>query len=87
MTISELSTAVQYDINTVTIVLNNKSWGAEKSYQRDFYGKRYIGVDIDCPPFDKVAELYGCLGIHVKKITELKYIPVGLGTKKFPEIF
>ena len=38
---------VQYNINTVTIVMNNSSWGAEKSYQRDFYGKRYIGVDID----------------------------------------
>ena len=39
MTISELSTAVQHKINTVTIVMNNKSWGAEKAYQRDFYQK------------------------------------------------
>ena len=31
MTISELSTAVQNKINTVTIVMNNQSWGAEKS--------------------------------------------------------
>ena len=29
MTISELSTAVQYEINTITIVMNNNSWGAE----------------------------------------------------------
>ena len=72
MTISELSTAVQYDINTVTIVMNNKSWGAEKSYQRDFYGKRYIGADIDSPPFAKIAELYGAKGFHVEKIYELK---------------
>ena len=72
MTISELSTAVQYNINTVTIVMNNKSWGAEKSYQRDFYGKRYIGADIDSPPFDKVAELYGAEGFNVERIYELK---------------
>lgn len=72
MTISELSTAVQYNINTITIVMNNKSWGAEKAYQRDFYGKRYIGSDINSPPFDKVAELYGAKGFDVRKISELK---------------
>ena len=74
MTISELSTAVQYGINTVTIVMNNKCWGAEKAYQRDFFGKRYIGADIDSPPFDKVAELYGAAGFHVEKISELKEV-------------
>ena len=72
MTISELSTAVQYNINTVTIVMNNKSWGAEKSYQRDFYGKRYIGADIDSPPFAKIAELYGAKGFNIEKISDLK---------------
>ena len=36
MTISELSTAVEHQINTITIVMNNKSWGAEKAYQKDF---------------------------------------------------
>ena len=34
--------------------------------------KRYIGADIDSPPFDKVAELYGAAGFHVEKISELK---------------
>ena len=71
MTISELSTAVEYKINTVTIVLNNKSWGAEKAYQKDFYGKRYLGADISSPPFDKVAELYGAKGFKVKKVSEI----------------
>ena len=72
MTISELSTAVQNNINTITIVMNNNSWGAEKAYQRDFYGERYIGSDIVSPPFDKVAKLYGAEGFNVKKISELK---------------
>ena len=31
MTISELSTAVEYGINTITIVMNNQRWGAEKA--------------------------------------------------------
>ena len=72
MTLSELSTAVTHKINTVTIVMNNKSWGAEKAYQRDFYNKRYIGADIDSPPFDKIAELYGAKGYHVEKLSDLK---------------
>ena len=71
MTISELSTAVEYKINTITIVMNNKSWGAEKAYQKDFYGKRYLGADINSPPFDKVAELYGAKGFKVKKTSEI----------------
>ena len=71
MTVSELSTAVNYNINTITIVMNNKSWGAEKAYQRDFFGKRYIGSDINSPPFDKVAELYGAKGFKVERFSEI----------------
>ena len=71
MTVSELSTAVEYKINTITIVLNNKSWGAEKAYQKDFFKKRYLGADISSPPFDKVAHLYGAKGFKVKKLSEL----------------
>ena len=74
MTISELSTAVEYKINTITIVLNNKSWGAEKAYQRDYYDQRYIGSEITSPPFHKIVELYGGIGFHVKKINELKNV-------------
>ena len=71
MTISELSTAVEYGINTITIVMNNKSWGAEKAYQKDFYGRRYLGADISSPQFDKVAELYGAKGFKVEKVSEI----------------
>ena len=71
MTISELSTAVEHKINTITIVMNNKSWGAEKAYQKDFFGKRYLGADISSPPFSKVAELYGAKGYKVKKLSEI----------------
>ena len=74
MTISEISTAVEHKINTVTIVMNNKSWGAEKAYQKDFFGKRYIGSDIISPPFDQVAELYGAKGYKVKKLSEVNSV-------------
>ena len=71
MTISELSTAVEHKINTITIIMNNKSWGAEKAYQKDFFGKRYLGADISSPPFSKVAELYGAKGYKVKRLSEI----------------
>ena len=71
MTISELSTAVAYGLNTTTIVMNNKCWGAEKAYQRDFFGERYIGADIESPPFDQVAELYGAAGFRADTLSEV----------------
>ena len=72
MTVSELSTAVHHKINTITIIMNNKSWGAEKAYQRDFYHKRYIGADINSPPFHKLAEIYGAKGYHVTEVKDLR---------------
>ncbi|MDC0057932.1 thiamine pyrophosphate-binding protein [Pelagibacteraceae bacterium] len=72
MTVSELSTAVHHKINTITIVMNNKSWGAEKAYQRDFYDQRYIGANIDSPPFHKLAEIYGAKGYHISELKKLK---------------
>ena len=71
MTISELSTAVDHGINTVTVVMNNQCWGAEKAYQRDFFGERYIGADVSSPPFDKVAELYGAAGFRAERIGDV----------------
>ncbi len=71
MTLSELSTAVDHGINTVTVVMNNRCWGAEKAYQRDFFGERYIGADISSPAFDKVAELYGAAGFRAERISEV----------------
>ena len=70
MTISELSTAVEHKINTITIVMNNGSWGAEKAYQRDFFKERYIGSDIKSPNFAKISELYGAKGFKVNRIAE-----------------
>ncbi len=71
MTLSELSTAVDNHINTTTIVMNNQCWGAEKAYQRDFFGERYIGSDVSSPPFDQIAELYGAVGYRADRVCEI----------------
>jgi acetolactate synthase-1/2/3 large subunit/sulfoacetaldehyde acetyltransferase len=71
MSAAELSTAVEQGINTVTVVMNNHCWGAEKAYQRDFFGGRYIGADITNPPFDQLARLYGAHGIRVEDPSDM----------------
>ena len=71
MTVSEISTAVDHGINTVTVVMNNKCWGAEKAYQRDFFNGRYIGADVSSPAFDKLAELYGARGFHADTLGQM----------------
>ena len=45
--------------------------GGRKSLSKDFYGERYLGADIQSPPFDEVAKLYGAKGIKVKKLSEV----------------
>ena len=71
MTVSELSTAVDHGINTVTVVMNNACWGAEKAYQRDFFNGRYIGADISSPPFDQLAEMYGARGFRADTLADV----------------
>jgi len=62
---------VDHKINTVTIVMNNQSWGAEKAYQRDFFNGRYIGADVSSPAFDQAAELYGAKGFAVDRLDQV----------------
>ena len=59
---TEFTTAIQHNLPTVTVVLDNGCWGAEKAYQRDFYGKRYVGADILSAPYDEFAKLCGGFG-------------------------
>lgn len=71
MTSSEIGTAVSHGIRTVCLVLNNGCWGAEKAYQRDFFGGRYIGADVPNPPYDRLAELWGAAGFRVDRAADL----------------
>lgn len=71
MTVSELSTAVDHGIDTTTIVMNNRCWGAEKAYQRDFFDGRYIGADVSSPPFDQLADLYGAKGFRADTLADV----------------
>jgi thiamine pyrophosphate-dependent acetolactate synthase large subunit-like protein len=72
MTTSEIGTAVTNGIATVCIVMNNGCWGAEKAYQRDFFGGRYLGADIPNPPYDQLARLWGAEGFRVERAADLE---------------
>ena len=66
-TSQELNTAVRKNIPLVSIVLNNGCHGAEKAQQQRFYDQKYIGVDLENPRFDKLAEVYGARGYYVER--------------------
>ena len=72
MTASEIGTAVSHGIATVCIVMNNGCWGAEKAYQRDFFGGRYLGADVPNPPYDQLARLWGAQGFRVDRASQLE---------------
>ena len=70
-TSQELNTAVRYGIPLVSIVLNNSCHGAEKAQQQRFYDEKYIGVDLENPRFDQLAEVYGARGFYVERPQEV----------------
>jgi thiamine pyrophosphate-dependent acetolactate synthase large subunit-like protein len=65
MTMGEMATAVQSQINSIALVMDNGTWGAEIAYQRDFYNKRYIGAHVLSPRYDEVMKLTGGTGYYV----------------------
>ena len=65
MTMGEMTTAVQSQINSIALVMDNGTWGSEIAYQRDFYDKRYIGAHVLSPRYDEVMKLCGGNGYFV----------------------
>ena len=48
-TVSEITTAVRHDLAVVAVVLDNGAWGAEKAYQREYFGGRLLGAELTNP--------------------------------------
>lgn len=66
-TMSEITTAVRYNLPVVAVVLDNGAWGAEKAYQLEFFGGRLFGAEINSPAYDEIARQCGAVGHHVTK--------------------
>ncbi|MEC7270168.1 MAG: acetolactate synthase 3 large subunit [Pseudomonadota bacterium] len=72
MNIQELSTAVQYQLNTKIFILNNSYMGMVRQWQQLLHGNRISESYSDSlPDFVKLAEAYGATGIRAKKPAEL----------------
>ena len=70
-TCGELNTAVRHNIPSVSIVLNNNCMGAEKSQQKALHNEKYVGVDLENPRFDHLADVFGAKGYYVDHPSEI----------------
>ncbi|MHC5119984.1 MAG: thiamine pyrophosphate-dependent enzyme, partial [Planctomycetota bacterium] len=67
MTLTELSTAVMYDLPVKVAILDNGCMGMVRQWQELFYSKRYSQSQLKNPDFAEVARALGCVGIRVDK--------------------
>ncbi len=75
---SELSTALQYGINVVTVIFRNDSYGNVARDLDDAFGGAY-GTDLHNPDFVKFAESFGAVGLRADDPMELeRLIPLAL---------
>ena len=74
MSLHELRTLYDNNINIKIIVINNGCQQMVKMWQNYFYEERYIGVDNDNPKYDKVAESLGVKGIRIDANSNVKKV-------------
>ncbi len=67
MTMTELSTAVMYNLPIKVCILNNGYMGMVRQWQELFYGRRYSQSSLVNPDFAVVAQALGAVGIRVDK--------------------
>jgi acetolactate synthase-1/2/3 large subunit len=72
MTIQELGTIMQCNIDVKLLILNNQFLGMVRQWQELFHSKRYSFVNIESPDFVQVAKGYRIQGKSISKREELK---------------
>ena len=72
MTENSLAVSVLDNLPVIVFVMNNFSLGMVAQWQRTFYNRRMIGIDLkNCPDYVKVAEAYGAQGIRAQSVEEV----------------
>ncbi|KAL0637613.1 Acetolactate synthase, mitochondrial [Maublancomyces gigas] len=71
MTLTELSTAVQFNIGVKIIILNNEEQGMVTQWQSLFYEDRFSWTHQQNPDFVKLAEAMGLKGMRVNRVEEV----------------
>jgi acetolactate synthase I/II/III large subunit len=72
MTLQELGTIMQSEVDVKIIILNNRFLGMVRQWQQLFHDKRYSFVDITSPDFVQLAKAYGIAGQVVDQRKDLK---------------
>ncbi|MEO8111123.1 MAG: biosynthetic-type acetolactate synthase large subunit [Ginsengibacter sp.] len=72
MTLQELGTIMQDDINLKIIILNNQFLGMVRQWQELFHDRRYSFTDIKSPDFVALAKAYNIDGQRVSERDKLK---------------
>ncbi|MEO6001497.1 MAG: biosynthetic-type acetolactate synthase large subunit [Chitinophagaceae bacterium] len=72
MTLQELGTIMQSEVNVKILILNNRFLGMVRQWQQLFHDKRYSFVDITSPDFVMVAKGYGIAGQSITDRKNLK---------------
>jgi acetolactate synthase-1/2/3 large subunit len=71
MTIQELGTIMQSNVDVKIILLNNEYLGMVRQWQQLFYKERYSSTEMKNPDFVKIANAYNIPGRSVSKREEL----------------
>jgi len=71
MTIQELATIVQENIDVKIAIINNGYLGMVRQWQELFYRRHYVHTRLSGPDFVKVAEAYGLPALRVKDKREV----------------
>jgi len=71
MSIQELGTILEYQVDVKIILLNNNYLGMVRQWQELFFNERYSETHLKNPDFVKVAEAYGIRGRKVTDRSEL----------------
>ncbi|HJU46199.1 MAG TPA: biosynthetic-type acetolactate synthase large subunit [Chitinophagaceae bacterium] len=72
MTIQELGTIMQSEVDVKVLILNNQFLGMVRQWQQLFHDKRYSFVDITSPDFVMVAKGYGIEGQRIALREQLR---------------
>jgi acetolactate synthase-1/2/3 large subunit len=66
MSFVEILTAVENKVNVKILIINNSYQMMVKMWQEKFYDNQLIGVKMNNPPFETVAESLGAKGIRIE---------------------
>lgn len=72
MTLQELGTIMQFNVDVKILILNNRFLGMVRQWQQLFNDKRYSFVDITSPDFVQLAKAYHIEANSIDKRKDLK---------------